>query len=898
MSEDEKHAAPGGGSVLMRDSKFRPGRANIELVVRDRLTSLLDGALDRRLAAVVAPAGFGKSTLLGQWAASLQEQKIMCAWLSLDDSDAHENQFLASLALALLHAGVYIGDLEIGARNGFSDSRPRSVIANLVGAIERAARECVVILDDYHLAEVEGVDRVVKHLLKDAPGNLLLVINSRTLPSIDAPTLIAAGDAVEISAEQLRLSREETLSALGPSISDDEASAIFEQTEGWPVAVQLARVQKQARPALPLKAGAPGSLVAAYLTEQVLASLDDDVREFLLAVAVLDRFNPDLANAVRREEDSWRLIDRLTRLTALIVPLDIEGDWFRLHHLFAEYLLESLRREAPARMAALRRRASEWYAEKGEIVEAVKYAAAAKDDKACEALILNAGGWRVILTDGIGVLRRMLRALPADVIDASARLLVARAYLHCKDGEQREARALLGKATAINAGKNDKAFIRDFRTVESMLHVYEDTEEWVRAWKETHQNEIDFSAITPLEAGTIKCEEVVAQLSIGDFDGAAASLKSAFAYMRQSGSVLGLNYCYLHAEVAALHRGAFDIAQANISRALELAENNFGSDSGLKYVASVLDFALSVWRGAATSSDIEAFSNALAHVEEYDGWADIYIIGLDAAFHLALQCEEDAVAEELCARFETVARHRNLDRLDGFNEILKYHLEIRRSPSKRQDQIYEQLENWRAAQENGRLGRAWQAYYIGAAALARDADAEVDRVAHAIDRAMEHARRCGATLHLVRLGAAKALLFQRSRLHEESQAILIEAIEGASRQDILGPFLCERSLSRIVKEARDSLRTDEGALIVTDIMADILARANVLRPPRLDQLLSDREQEILEQLASGKTNKEIARQLELTENTVKFHLKNVFSKLSVNRRTQAIAEARRLNLIE
>jgi len=703
---------------------------------------------------------------------------------------------------------------------------------------------------------------------------------------------------VEISAEQLRLSKQETIYALGPSIAADEAEAIFEQTEGWPVAVQLARVQKQARPSLPLKAGAPGSLVATYLTEQVLASLDDDVRDFLLAVSILDRFNPELANAVRKRDDSWRLIDCLTHLTALIVPLDIEGDWYRLHHLFAECLLQTLCREAPARMTELRRRASQWYAEKGDIVEAVKYAAAAKDYNKCESLILDAGGWRVILTDGIGVLRRMLRPIPSEVLDASARLLVARAYLHCKDGEQRQARALLEKAKILQCSSNDNAFIRDFRTVESMLHVYEDTEEWVRAWKAVHQNEIDFSAITPLEAGTIKCEEVVAQISVGDFDDAAASLKSAFAYMRQSGSVLGLNYCYLHAGVMALHRGELNIAQANISRALELAENNFGSDSGLKYVASVLDFALSVWKGAATAHDIETFSNALAHVEEYDGWADIYIIGLDAAFHLALQCDQDAFAEQLCARFEAVARHRNLERLENFNDILKYFLELRRSPSKQQERMRERLLSWQATDADGQLGRAWQEYFIGAATLARDARAAFDRVAHAIDRSMDHARRCGANLHLVRLGTAKALLLQRNGMRQESREALTEAIKIASRQEILGPFLCESAMLRIVKAARDFFRTDEGAIIVTDIMADVLARATVLRPPELGQVLSDREQEILEQLAGGKTNKEIARHLELTENTVKFHLKNVFSKLSVNRRTQAIAEARRMNLIE
>ena len=151
--------------------------------------------------------------------------------------------------------------------------------------------------------------------------------------------------------------------------------------------MQLAKLQQQNSPQEPVVSGAKGGLIASYLTEQVLSSLDDEVQEFLLSCAFLSRFNAELVNAVMEEENGWRHIDQLSSFSALIVPLDVERNWYRLHHLFAEYLKELQIRRDLTKANRILSTASRWYAKRGDTVRAVKYAASAHEYDLCRCLL-------------------------------------------------------------------------------------------------------------------------------------------------------------------------------------------------------------------------------------------------------------------------------------------------------------------------------------------------------------------------------------------------------------------------------------------------------------------------------------------------------------------------------
>lgn len=887
----------GGDESWIVASKFMPSRPNVSLVDRTRLVERLEAGVATKAVFLVAPAGFGKSSLLYQWYASKDASGDIYGWLSLDESDVAPEQFLSYVTLALAAAGADLDQFEAAARNGFSDSRPKVVLSSLMRRIAALAHKCVLILDDMHLAASPETDALLEQMIREAPENFSLVLNSRVPPAIDVASFVAAGDAIQIGAEQLRLTQEESWAALGSEIPESLALEIFELTEGWPVAVQLARVKKQAQPNVALKPQVSSGLIASYLTRQVLNSLEDDVREFLLEMSVLEQFNAPLADAVRGTRNSLAMLRELDTINALLVPTGARGGWIRLHHLIAEYLRETLFAEAPNRAIEIYQAASRWFESEGQLIPAVRYARLAEDNALVERLILDAGGWSIILTEGINVMRTLLRLVPEMQFSGSPRLMLAKAYLLCKDGKYQEARGLLDASQALRSTGGEELYQRDRRLVGAMLGAYEDTREWTL---ETARRDMpgQLDEWTPLEAGTLLCEAVIALFSTGELDRAEVNLELAFREMRQSGSVLGLNYCYLHAATLALYRGKFDLAKANTTQALELAENNFGSDSGLKRMAQVMEFAIRTWSGETDQGDIDAFSQALAHIENNDGWCEIYLVGLDAAFAASEQHGDLATAAEICDRMLRLAQRRNLTRLERQAKILKLRAAYLRGHAQEVTRLAGEVSEWVSSHDLKTAARDWQNHLMATSNLAIARAMSLSVAASAVRRAIADAQERGARLFAIRVLVAEALLLWQLDKQDNSVARLREALVIAAPERAFGPFIGLEPITAILAGVKSDLSLNQESILLLNFVSQVTKHRRAVRPLSDNSLLSAREQEILEQLASGRANKEIARRFELTENTVKFHLKNIYAKLGVNSRTQAIAKARDSQLIE
>ncbi|WP_394730613.1 LuxR C-terminal-related transcriptional regulator [Altererythrobacter sp. GH1-8] len=887
----------GGEESWIVTNKFKPSRPNIDLVDRFRLVERLEAGLSAKAVFLIAPAGFGKSTLLYQWYTSKQGGDGVYGWLSLDESDTSPEQFLAYVTLALAAAGVELDQFEAAARNAFPESRPKVVLSSLMRRIAGLDYPCILILDDMHLAASPETENLLEQMIREAPQNFSLVLNSRAAPDIDLASLVASGDVAEIGAEQLRLTQEEARDALGGDIAETAAQEIFELTEGWPVAVQLARVQKQAKPEMSLKPEVSSGLIASYLTRQVLDTLQNNVREFLLDVSVLDQFNAQLADAVRGTRNSLALLRELDPMNALLVPTGERGGWVRLHHLVAEYLREALRAEAPDRAIEIHRAASHWYESQGQLIPAVRYARLAEDDALVERLILDAGGWSIILTEGINVMRTLLRLAPEHLVSSSARLMLAKAYLLCKDGKYEEARGLLDASDVLRSADSGDIYRRDQRLVGSMLGAYEDRREWTL---ETAARDMpsQLDDWTPLEAGTLLCEAVIALFSTGELERAEDCLELAFREMRQSGSVLGLNYCYIHAATLALYRGRFDLAKANVTQALELAENNFGSDSGLKRMAQVIEYSIRTWSGETSQEDIGGFSKALAHIESNDGWTEIYMVGLDGAFAACEQHGELGVAAEFCDRMLRLAQRRKLTRLERQAKILKMRAAYLRGHSQEVSRLAKDISEWVGSHDLTTAARDWQNHFMAICNLAIARMMSPSIAESALNRAISDARKRGASFFTSRLLVSEALLLWQLDKQDKAIAALRDALELAAPQRISGPFIGLEPITSILAGVKTDLGLKQESILLVNFLSEITKRRRSFRSMSDDDLLSAREHEIIEQLASGRSNKEIARRFELTENTVKFHLKNIYAKLGVNSRTQAIAKAREAKLIE
>ncbi|MEM0929807.1 MAG: LuxR C-terminal-related transcriptional regulator [Pseudomonadota bacterium] len=877
------------------ESKFEPNRPRRELVHRDRLLRQLIEGEQRKLVLVTAPAGYGKSSLLGQWYAEKSGTSNCIAWLTLEPTEADAKQFSAYVVLALHRAGLAIDDLLIGARAGFADAAIQSVLSKLIAFINQHDAHIILVLEDYHNVDCDPVNAVVRQLLRDTRRNLTIFIDARRQPNIDAFSMIAAGDASEVNAAQLRLTQEETLQALADVVDREEADAIHHLTEGWPVAVQLARVQKRTRPSDPILSGVDGGLVASYLTEQILSTLDQDTQDLLLAVAFLDRFNPDLTNCVLQSSDAWARMNGLSSFAALIVPLDTKGAWYRLHHLFAEYLREMQRRRSVEKAKEILRRASAWYADRKETLEAVRYAAYAEDYKEGERIILEAGGWRVILTEGIGVLNNALRLVPDDVIQASSRLMSARAYLHCKFGEIAEARAALNAAAKLSSDRNDVQCNVDRMLVESLVNLYEDRTDWSVDHRALREKYTDSGLLDSLSRGTMRCEDILVAIGVADLAAASVYLREAFALMRESGSVLGLNYCYLHASHLALHRGDLATAALNVERASELADENFGSDSGLKAAATVMQIAVRCWQGDFARDDLALLRDALLHTIDNDGWVDLYITGFLAAARLARVFSDPSVLQEITGRFRLVAEQRTLTRLSTFLTCYDDFSSGYPGDQRSKGDILDRAKTLCTAYAADERRRDWQSVCAAGCFLAEHGE---DGQAIALYEAVyASSQDNGTQLWTYRLALARLLAAYRAGDTDMAKASCLELVDSTAPLGLRGLFLADELSIRILRELRSELRQNEAELLKLQFVNQVLERWAAIKPHTTPGILTEREFEVLEKLSQGLSNKEIARELELTENTVKFHLKSVFAKLSVSKRSQAIIEAQRRGLI-
>lgn len=876
-------------------SKIEPERPSINLVERQRLTQMLTSWLDKKLILVIAPAGFGKSTLVSQWRDLLLEDQFLCPWLSLDENDFDGRQFLAYVTLSLAAAGFELDELVVGAKNGFTDSSERVILRRLISEIELADTPCVMVLDDYHRVCSPQIDALLTQLIKETPPSFTILLNSRVVPDIDCATLIASGAAIEIGPDGLRLTEAEAMKAVGPAIVENDFSAIYEKTEGWPVAIQLARLGSSSLNTFPVAApGHSNSFIASYLTEQVVNSLEDEAKQFLLATSVFSRFSADLLNYVFEKPDAWATMAKLNQLSAFIIPMDKEGIWFRYHHLFSEYLFETLSKTNWDLVRHLCSRASDWHWENGQPVEAANYAAKVKDYQRCAEIILDLGGWQVVVTRGIGFMRKLLRFLPGEELKNHPRVALARTYLHCKDGELQQARFLFDSTSWSNRDCEDPAWLQDQLMVSQLLGVYQDVtidEQELEGYIDRAKDALP--GLDSLSIGTLRCMEVNGLFASAQMEPVKSCLDNASTLMRQGGSVLGLNYCYIHACVAALYQGDFEAAVAHVKVALEEAEKNFGADSGLQYIANTLQFAISVWSGRAGESDLQAFVAALSDLEEHDGWTEIYLIGLDAGYHLAASCSDWATAYSLVERYQSVASIRDLTRLKLFCAVLM--AEAARHVGRESEVTSlasklvaltadtEKSDNW--------FSRAIASTKLYALGLVPGQQAEAALIDNA---AWTHER--GLNFFHVRLLAAQAEFYLARGSGKRLVDTLSSLVALCAKYDFFWPFKANAELKMALYNHRDDLgSSSEG--VNRAFIDKFLSGRFESDQPKGPGILSLRERQVLACLAEGQSNKLIARELDLTDNTVKFHLKNIFTKLSVSRRGEAVFEARRKGLI-
>lgn len=424
-------------------TKLRPPTLPPNRVARPHLARRLNEGLasGRHITLVSAPAGFGKTTCAADWAGSLEGWSV--AWLSLDPSDDDPGRFFAYLVAALQQVDPRLGrDLQAVLQSG--PPPPGEVVtAVLADDLQAWDGRCLLVLDDFHHVQAPAILEALEKLVANPPRALHMVLLTREDPSLPLARMRANNKLTEIRAADLRFTTPDAHrflnEVMGLGLSPADVSLLAERTEGWIAGLQLAglSVRRHVDPSAFIAAlSGSNRFILSYLSEQVLGQQPEEVVGFLLQTSILDRLQGDLCDAVTGRGDGRLVLEQLLRANLFLIPLDDEGVWYRYHHLFADLLANRLRQTVSEQeIRRLHCLASDWLAQNGFLEDAVRHALEGKDYERASACVEQMA--RSTMAAGrVQAFGAWLRALPLSAFCTHPLLSIHRAWLDLVEGKE------------------------------------------------------------------------------------------------------------------------------------------------------------------------------------------------------------------------------------------------------------------------------------------------------------------------------------------------------------------------------------------------------------------------------------------------------------------------------
>ncbi|MBS9533830.1 protein kinase [Mycobacterium sp. M1] len=465
-------------------AKFRPPRRRTQ-VLRPRLIKKLRAQGRRRLTLIHAPTGYGKTTLAVQWAAEIERDGTKVAWLTVDDNDNNPAWFLTNLLEAIRRVNpAVVRDLgEVLEERG--ENVERYVLTSLINQIAESDQPITVVVDDWHRITSPAVIDAMDFVLEYGCDNLQVIITSRTRSGLPLSRLRVCDELIEIDASALCFDVEEARSFLvdvaGLDLRNDDVTDLRNSTDGWVAGLQLASLSlRDAEHPAEVISHISGRhhAIAEFLTENVLSALDPRMLQFLLRTSIPERICGSLASALSGIAHGQAMLEEVEARDLFLRRTDENGDWFRYHHLFAEFLRRRLDRDQPELTADLHRKASDWFAERHLLVEAVDHALAAGDSARAVELIETDG--RMLLAQSqVATLFGLVDKLPTAAVLSSPQLQIIVAWANIFLHRTRPAYAALKRVDeALTVRQNAGDDVTDLRVtarvVEANLHAYAD----------------------------------------------------------------------------------------------------------------------------------------------------------------------------------------------------------------------------------------------------------------------------------------------------------------------------------------------------------------------------------------------------------------------------------------
>jgi LuxR family transcriptional regulator, maltose regulon positive regulatory protein len=890
--------------------------APAERVLRPHLLEKLDKGLKRSLVLISAPAGFGKTTLLSQW---VRQRQLPAAWISLDDSDNDLSRMLAYLVSALNSIDPDQSGISIEEVQSIQPGSIEPILTRLINQMASITRPFVLILDDYHLIVDEAVHEVIHFILDYCPPNLHMVIASRVDPPFLTARLRGRGQLLELRSADLRFSTAEASDFLNKTLSinlpEKDVKALTQHTEGWITGLQMAAVSMQGRPdASSFVQAFTGShrYILDYLMEEVLQRQSRDMQEFLLKTSILSQLSAPLCEAVTGQKNCQPILESMERTNLFLTPLDDERQWYRYHHLFAKLLHKQLDQVYPDQIKNLHLLASQWYSSQAAqqanhtlASTAIEHALQAEAfDQAVE--LITHTGETTLMRGETTIIKGWLRLLPEDVFNHHPELYAYEAIQMLLSGNSiNEIEKILQQAEV--AATRSKSFQAKLDALHGLIAVLQGRFEEGLQYIQKAQPELskEHRFWRNLVDRTLAME----QFMRGDVDASLEMLNNMITADQSN-----LENLYYLPQMADLYsiQGRLIESWEIYSRALEAATESSGNLLPVAGIAQIgMGEVLREWNRLDEAEETVLKGVKLVYqwgeIGAMDGYINLMRIrqsrrdfngaanALADAIRLARRFDATDMDDFLVANYQARLETASGDVAAAWERVRdnKLHRFLN------EDTIYRGRDAASAFYflfdtEQITLARIHIARHQGANALA------------VLEPLFEKTRRSAWKRSAIENLILQAIAYAQIGETEPALDALQEALQAAEPHGFVRLFLDEgppilnllkshtwqpQTLHDYARRLLDA--ADNRSIPTQDINAPHAPAAETLPEP-----LSERELEVLQLIANGLTNRQIAENLVIAPSTVKTHINNIYSKLNASRRTQAVAQARNLGLVE
>ncbi|HEY1994500.1 MAG TPA: LuxR C-terminal-related transcriptional regulator [Edaphobacter sp.] len=881
------------------------------LIDRPRLLGLIAEIQAKQLTVIKAGAGFGKTSLALAWAKQLQQRGNSVTWLSLDSDDDEPTRFLFYVSHALRHACKSVGDAAISLILETSLVHPQTIVSMLINDLTDVDNDVYLFLDDYHSVTDPAIHHAVSFLLKHAPSHFHLVLTTRFEPPLSLAGLLAINQLLEIDPSALRFDLSETRQFIEHekpgSLDASEVTILHAKTEGWPAVLRIvAAIASQSGQDLgPYVRNLSAALrpIGAYLAE-MLDGLPQDMVRFMLRTAILDRLSATLCQAVTGVGASQDLLEALEAHQLLLTPVDQEGGWYRYHPLVAEHLRQRLEAQFGDEIPSLHRRAYRWYASHELWTEAVQHAIAADDTDQAISWIENCA-MSLVKTGDLLTLLGWQRLFPTELMRGQVKVRLAIAWgmaLAMRFEEALQLVAEIEQDVAKEDLRKAEALRCECQTIGATAVALKDDSRTALSLAEAC---LERSA-DPWTANVASNVARFGHWKAGNLKGFYATPWIPFSLDEVKWNVFASVYRLCLQGLVEFQQLRLGVAERCFFDAMRQAEEYVGANSVAAALPASLISELHYEQGRIDEAETAIIDRIplinAAGMLECALRAYIVLARISAA-----RMNIDR-AHALLEQAESLGYSRQWGRLIAAVLVERQRLCLVEGRVTEGSAYLDRLERlsvdypaparcaWTDIQRYTALARAQLASaenrFQDAIVILRTQHQEAE-VVHNNYYALSLAMQLSAALLKANEPAEASRVFRR---------VLSAAAPAGICRTILDQELAVGTL--LSSFQKDAPRSGQSPELLTYVQG-LAGRWRELRIPEpatgptstFAAVLSPRELGILERIGHGQSNKEIARDLAIAPETVKSHVKNIFAKLAVERRAQAVSRAQSLGLV-